>query len=70
MSNLLANHGISAEREAAMWREQNRKDLLYSAFWPLAKKIEAVEEMIKLARSMHGGKLPSSPDEHEEISTW
>ena len=69
MSNLLAGYGISEERERAMWREQNRKDLLDWASLPLGKKIELVERMVQLARSMHGGKLPKSPDEHEERTT-
>jgi hypothetical protein len=67
MSNLLAEYGISAERERA---EQNRKDLLDWASLPLGKKIELIERMVQLARSMHGGKLPKSPDEHEELTKW
>ena len=70
MTNLLAEYGISEERERAMWREQNRKDLLENASLPLGKKIDLLEGMIDMARSMHGGKLPKSPDEHEELTTW
>jgi hypothetical protein len=52
-----------------MWRKQNIADLLYWADLPFAKKIELVEGMEEVARSIHGGKLPPSPDEHEERTT-
>lgn len=69
MSNILAKYGISAERERAMWREQNRKDLLYCASWSLGKKIEAVEGMEQVARSIRREKFSSTTDEHEERTT-
>jgi hypothetical protein len=49
--------GITPE-EREMWRKQNIADLLYWADLPLAKKIELVEGMEEVARSIHGGKLP------------
>jgi hypothetical protein len=66
MSNLLAKYGISPEREKAMWRKQNIEDLLYWADLPFEQKLRLVEGMVDLARSMHGGKLPRSADEHQE----
>lgn len=63
MTNLLAKYGISAERERAMWRKQNRKDLLQWAFLPLTKKIQMLEDMEEVAKSIHGGKLPAPPRE-------
>lgn len=63
MSNLLAKYGISAEREKALWREQNRRDLLQYAFLPLTKKIQMLEDMEEVAKSIHGGKLPPRPSE-------
>jgi hypothetical protein len=66
VSDLFAKYGISPEKERELWREQNRKDLLYWADLPLTKKIELLEGMEEVARSIHGGKLPPSPDEHEE----
>lgn len=65
MSNLLAKFGISEEREKGMWRKQERADLLFHAHLPFAKKIQILEEMEKLAKSMHGGKLPKSPEQME-----
>lgn len=69
MTNLLADYGISPERERAMWKEQDRKDLLYSASWPLVRKIEAVEGMEKVARSICRGNFISATDEHEAPQT-
>lgn len=65
MSNLLAKHGISAEREKEMWERQNLADLLFHADLPLTKKIQMLEGMEELAKSMHGGKLPKSPEDVE-----
>ncbi|MGI8438564.1 MAG: hypothetical protein ACR2NX_16960 [Chthoniobacterales bacterium] len=65
MSNLLAKYGISGEREKEMWARQNLADLLYHADLPLTKKIQMLEDMEELAKSMHGGKLPKSPEEIE-----
>ena len=70
MSNLLAEYGISEERERAMWREQNRKDLLYWASLPLATKIRLVEGMEQLARAIRRDKFSSTTDEHEELTEW
>jgi len=61
MTNLLAKYGISEERERAMWREQNRKDLLQWAFLPLTKKIQMLEDMEEVAKAFHRGKLPVPP---------
>ncbi len=66
MSNLLAKHGISAEREREMWRKQNIADLLYYCDLPFTEKLRFVEGMVEVARSMHGGKILNSPDEHDE----
>ena len=63
MSNLLAKYGISAEREKEMWARQNLADLLYHADLPLTKKIQMLEDMEELAKSMHGGKLPPSAED-------
>ena len=57
----------SAEKE--LWRRHHIESLLSWAGLSLTKKIEMLEEMEKLARSMHGGKLPRSADEHEERTT-
>ncbi|MEO5720013.1 MAG: hypothetical protein ABIR71_00910 [Chthoniobacterales bacterium] len=65
MSNLLAKYGISPEREKEMWRRQNLADLLFHADLPLTKKIQMLEELEELAKSMHGGKLPKSPEQIE-----
>jgi hypothetical protein len=64
MSNLLARHGISPEREKEMWKRQNLADLLYYADLPLTKKIQMLEDMEEVAKSIHGGKLPPRPPEH------
>ncbi len=58
MANLLAKYGISGDREKEMWRERNRADLLYWADLTLTKKIQMLEDMEEVAKSMHGGKLP------------
>ena len=63
MSNFLARYGISAEREKAMWRRQERADLLYWADLPFTQKIQMLEDMEELAKSMHGGKLPLSAED-------
>jgi hypothetical protein len=64
MSNLLSRYGISAEREKAMWRRQERADLLFYADLPFAQKIQMLEDMEELAKSMHGGKLPPSAEDN------
>lgn len=67
MSNLFQKYGISPEQEREMWRNQNRDDLLYWASLSLATKIELIEGLEEVARAFHGGKLPRSADEHEEL---
>ena len=58
MANLLAKYGISAEREKEMWRQQNIADLRYWAGLSLTQKIQMLEDMEEVAKSIHGGKLP------------
>ena len=41
-----------------MWRRHNIESLLEWASLPFTKKIQMVEDMIEVARSIHGGKLP------------
>ena len=60
---------VSAE-DRKLWERQNIADLLYWADLPLTKKIEMLEGMEEVARSIHGGKLPRSADEHEEQVSW
>jgi hypothetical protein len=55
-----------SEREREMWKKQNIADLLYYVDYSLTDKIKMVEGMVEVARSMHAGKLPPSPDEHQE----
>jgi hypothetical protein len=55
---------ISAE-ERKLWEQHNIETLREWASLPFTTKIQMVEELEKLARSMHGGKLPPSLDEHE-----
>ena len=57
---------ISTE-EKELWRRQNIADLLDWADLPFTRKIQMLEEMEEVARSIHKGKLPRSPDEHEEL---
>jgi hypothetical protein len=56
---------ISAE-DRKRWERQNLADLLYWADLPFTTKIQILEDMEEVARAFHGGKLPRSPDEHEE----
>ncbi len=57
---------ISTE-EKELWRRQNIADLLDWADLPFTRKIQMLEEMEEVARSIHKGKLPRTPDEHEEL---
>ena len=57
---------ISTE-EKELWRRQNIADLLDWADLPFTRKIQMLEEMEEVARSIHKGKLPCSPDEHDEL---
>jgi hypothetical protein len=52
--------------ERKLWEQHNIATLREWRAIPFTRKIQMVEEMTELARSMHGGKLPQSPDEHEE----
>lgn len=52
---------ISAE-ERRLWERQNLADLLYWAELPFSQKLQMVEDMEELAKSMHGGKLPPPPE--------
>jgi hypothetical protein len=55
-----------SQEERKLWRQQNIADLLECADLPFTKKILMLEQMEEVARAFHGGKLPPSPDEHEE----
>ena len=57
---------ISTE-EKELWRRQNIADLLDWADLPFTQKIQMLEDMEEVARSIHKGKLPRSPDEHDEL---
>ena len=59
-------HPISDE-DRKRWERQNIADLLEAANLPFTQKIRMIEEFEELARSIHRGKLPPSPDEHEEL---
>ena len=58
---------ISAE-ERKLWEQHNIETLREWRAIPFTTKIEMLEGMEEVARSFHGGKLPPSPDEHEEQS--
>jgi hypothetical protein len=60
---------LSLEEEKEAWRRHHIESLLESASLPFSKKIQMLEEMEEVARVFHGGKLPPSPDEHEERTT-
>lgn len=66
MNKSSIQHEISPEREKEMWRQHNIDSLLQWASLPFTTKIEMLEGMEEVARAFHGGKLPRSPDEHEE----
>jgi hypothetical protein len=55
-----------SEKERELWKRHNIESLLEWADLPFTKKIQMLEEMEEVARAFHGGKLPPSPDEHEE----
>ena len=48
-TNLLAQYGISPEREQAMWKAHRREQLLFWASLPFGQKMEMVEEMGEVA---------------------
>lgn len=56
---------ISVE-DRKRWERQNLADLLYWADLPFTRKIQMLEDMEEVAKAFHGGRLPPSPDEHEE----
>jgi hypothetical protein len=64
-----ASSKLSPAEEKEAWRRHHIESLLEWADLPLTKKIQMLEEMEQVARSIHGGKLPPSPDEHEERTT-
>ena len=57
---------VSAE-DRQRWERHNIADLLSCADLPFTQKIQMLEEMVELAKSIHKGKLPPSPDEHQEL---
>jgi hypothetical protein len=61
---------LSAEKEKELWRRHHIESLLSWADLPLKTKIQMLEEMEEVARALHRGKLPRSPDEHEELTDW
>jgi hypothetical protein len=56
---------ISPE-ERKLWEAHNIQTLREWRAIPFSRKIQMLEEMEEVARAFHGGKLPPSPDEHEE----
>jgi hypothetical protein len=56
---------ISPE-ERTLWKKHNIETLREWRAIPLTKKIQMIEELEEVARSLHGGKLPPSADEHQE----
>jgi hypothetical protein len=53
-------------KERKLWEQHNVETLREWAALPFAEKIKMVEELEKLARSIHGEKFLSSTDEHLE----
>ena len=68
MSKAASERGISPEKEKELWRQHHIDSLLEWADLPFARKIQMLEDMAEVARAFHGGKLPPSPDEHQEKS--
>ena len=52
------SHLLTPEQERAAWNAHRREQLLYWHSFPLTKKIQMLEDMEEVAKSMHGGKLP------------
>jgi hypothetical protein len=69
VSKISSKSELSLEEEKEAWRRHHIESLLESAALPFSKKIQMLEEIEEVARAFHGGKLPRSPDEHEE-RTW
>lgn len=57
---------ISPE-ERKLWEQHNIQTLREWRAIPFTTKIQMIEELEEVARAFHGGKLPPSPDEHEEL---
>jgi len=68
MSKATSERIISPEKEKELWRQHHIDSLLEWADLPFTRKIQMLEEMAEVARAFHGGKLPPSPDEHQEKS--
>ena len=49
--------------ERRLWEEHNIQTLREWRAIPFTQKIQMVEELEELARSMHGGRLPVPPSE-------
>jgi hypothetical protein len=60
----------SCPEERRRWEEQNGETLRKWAALSLTEKIKIIEEMEKVARTFHDGKLPQSPDEPRERTTF
>ena len=56
---------ISAE-ERALWEKHNLDTLREWRAIPFRKKIQMVEDMEEVARSIHGGKLPVPPSQRDK----
>lgn len=54
---------VITPEEREMWERQNLADLLYYADLPFTKKIQMLEDMEEVAKSIHGGKLPPPPSD-------
>lgn len=68
MSKTGSERTISPEKEKELWRQHHIDSLLEWADLPFTRKIQMLEDMVEVARAFHGGKLPPSPDEHQEKS--
>lgn len=60
----------SCFEERKRWERANPETLQEWAALSLTEKIKLLEEMEEIARSFHGGKLPPSADEREELTNW
>jgi hypothetical protein len=68
MMNAVNLRSISPE-DRKRWEDHNIQTLREWRAIPFTEKIRMLEEMEDLARSMHGGKLPSKPSESENGTT-
>jgi hypothetical protein len=66
MSSTSSKSELSLEEEKQAWQRHSIESPLESASLPFSRKIQMLEEMEEVARAFHGGKLPPSPDEHED----